>query len=338
MRDPTSSPPAATDMPERSEVGENRARIDDFIVRTPVLHLDGPAIAELFGAGTELFLKLETFQPTGAFKVRGVLSFLLSLDRETLARGLVTMSSGNHAAAVAWGAGRLGTSAKVVLPRSTDPRKVALSARYGATPVFVDDFREGERAVRDIEAAEGRTFVPAWGDRRLLLGTASIGLELLEQCPPLDAFLVAIGGGSICAGAGSFLKQARPQCQVLAVEPEGAPTMFRSFASGEVEYLHKVDTIAEGLAPPCSCPMFTRICRACVEELRLVSDRLIVQAMRFLFDEAKLAVEPSGAGAMAGALGPFRERIAGRRAAIVVSGSNIDFDRFSALLATSETG
>lgn len=332
MGDSTHFPQKSETSPGRTEVEANRARISSFIVKTPILHLHGPVITNTFGAGTEFFLKLETFQPTGSFKVRSVVTFLQSLNSETIQRGLVTMSAGNHAAAVAYGARCFKTHAKVVMPGGTNPHKVALSRQYGATVVFVDDFLEAQEVIKDIELKEGRIFVPAWGDSRLSLGTASLGLELIEQTSPLDAFVVAIGGGSLCAGAGTLLKSVWPDCSVLAAEPEGAATMLRSFASGKVEYLEKCETIAEGLAPPNSCDFFMPICRATVDELRAISDRQIVDAMRFLFEQAKLAIEPSGAGAMAGALGPFRDQIAGCRVAIVVSGSNIDFETFSSVL------
>jgi threonine dehydratase len=319
-------------LPDRKKVEANRAKISKFIIETPVLHLHGPTIEKAFGHGTELHLKLEPFQPTGSFKVRSVLTFLLSLDKTELEKGVVTMSAGNHAAAVAYGAKCLGVSAKVIMPKETNPRKVALSTQYGADIIFVDDIRDAYAVIEKIERSEGRVFIPAWGDARLTLGTASLALELIEQCPPLDAFIVAIGGGSVCAGAGPLLKSIWTDCKVLAAEPEGAPTMLRSFASGKVEHLDKSTTIAEGLAPPLSCEYFTSICRDCVDDLQAITNHQIVSAMRFLFEEAKLAIEPSGAGAMAGALGPFREQISGQRVAIVVSGSNIDFESFSAIL------
>jgi threonine dehydratase len=213
------------------------------------------------------------------------------------------------------------------------PRKFELCRRYGAEVVLVDSIDEAEERVEAVEAAEGRVFVPAWGDPGLPLGTGSIGLEILEQVPDPDAVLVAIGAGSTCAGVASIVKERLPGCRVFGVEPEGAPTTWRSLRSGRVEHLDAITTIADGLAPPVSCEYFVSIFRRVLDDLRLVSDEQIVNAMRILFDDMNLAIEPAGAAALAGAMGPYREEIEGRRCVVIVSGSNIDLETFARLLS-----
>jgi threonine dehydratase len=285
------------------------------------------------GHGTELYLKLDNFQRTGSFKARSALTLVASLGAERLRNGLVTMSAGNHAAAVAYAAACFGTTAIVVVPRSANPRKIAVCREYGAEVVLVDSVHAAPAMVESISERDGRVFIPPWGEPSLVLGTASIAVELIEQVPVLDAFVVAIGGGSVCAGVGPLLKKVWPHCEILAAEPDGAPTMMRSFVSGKPECIERIDTIADGLAPPFACGYFLTLCQSCVDQLSPMSDANIIAGMRFLFEQAKLAIEPAGAGAMGGALGPFRERIAGRRVGVMVSGSNIDLETFARLMS-----
>ena len=320
-------------LPAASDVEANRRDIAQFITRTPVTLLQGASTEGVFGSDSEIFLKLENFQTTGSFKVRSVLTFVCRLEPERRERGLVTLSSGNHALAVCYAASVCGTSAKVVLPRTVVPKKIELCSRYGAEVVLVRSIDEGWARVEAAEAAEGRVFVPAWGDPGLPLGTGSIGLEILEQVPSPDVVLVAIGAGSTCAGVASVVKERLPGCRVFGVEPETAPTTWRSLRSGRVEHLDAVATIADGLAPPVSCEYFVSIFRQVVDDLRLVSDEQIVNAMRILFDDMNLAIEPAGAAALAGAMGPYRDEIAGKRCVVIVSGSNIDLDTFAQLIS-----
>jgi threonine dehydratase len=320
-------------LPAASDVEANRRDIAQFITRTPVALLQGASTERVFGSDTEIFLKLENFQTTGSFKVRSVLTFVHRLAPKRRERGLVTISSGNHALAVAYAARVCDTTAKVVVLRSAVPRKIELCRCYGAEVVLVDSIDEAEARVKAVEAAEGRVFVPAWGDPALPLGTGSIGLEILEQVPGPDAVLVGIGAGSTCAGVASVIKERRPGCRVFGVEPKGAPTTWRSLRSGRVEHIEAVATIADGLAPPVSCEYFVSIFRRVLDDLRLVTDEQIVHAMCILFDDMNLAIEPAGAAALAGAMGPYRDEIEGSRCVVIVSGSNIDLETFARLLS-----
>lgn len=321
------------EMPGYEQAAANRRAIAAHLVETPLLRLQGPETLTAFGADTEILLKLECLQTTGSFKCRSVLSFVRQLEPARLERGLVTVSAGNHAIAVAYAAKLFGCPAKVLIPKTALARKIELCRRYGAEIVMVDTAQEALDMLERIEIEEGRCFVPAWGDPRLPLGTASIAVELVKQCAAPDAVFVAVGGGSTCAGVAPVVKERWPGCRVFAVEPEGAPTMYRSLRSGVPERLEQVATIADGLAPPLTCPYFLSICRAVVDDLRLVSDAGILTAMQLLFDDAKLAIEPSGAAALAGALGPYREEAAGRRCIVIVSGSNIDPATFAGFLS-----
>jgi threonine dehydratase len=192
-----------------------------------------PRLAGFLGPGIRVTLKLELFQHTGTFKARGALTNVRALSTDQLARGVTAVSAGNHAAAVSFAAARAGTSATVVMPRTANPTRVALSRAYGANVRLVDDvgkaFAEGKR----IEEEEGRTFVHPFEGPLTALGTATLGLEFVRQVPDLDAVIVPVGGGGLAAGVSCAIKQARPDCQVLGVEPRGADSMSRSFAVGK---------------------------------------------------------------------------------------------------------
>jgi threonine dehydratase len=321
------------DGPDLPAIRRARERLGDRIVTTPVRAWDDALLAARLATGTRVHLKEELFQKTGTFKPRGALSVMHDLSEEALGRGVTAVSAGNHAMAVAYAAGVLGTTAKVVMPRSANPFRVARCRELGATVDLVDDVHVAFERVKQIEAEEGRTFVHPFEGPLTALGTATLGLELVEQVPDLDAVVVPIGGGGLCAGVSAAIKQARPACLVFGVEPEGADSMRRSFDAGSPQAIDRVRTIADSLGAPHAAPYSFALCRRYVDDVVLVDDDALRSAMLLMFASAKLAVEPAGAAATAALLGPLRERLAGRRVGLVVCGSNIDAGTFSRHLA-----
>ncbi len=293
----------------------------------------GRCVEDLVGADTEVWLKLELFQFAGTFKPRGALVNMLALEPAALARGVTAVSAGNHAMAVGYAAGVLGTTAKVVMPRSANPARVEGCRAFGAEVVLVDDVHRAFDEVRRIEREEGRAFVHPFEGRGTALGTATLGFELARQVADLDAVVVPIGGGGLCAGVATAVKLARPSCEVYGVEPEGADTMHRSFAAGHPEAIDQVRTIADSLGAPYAAPYTFSLCRRFVDELVKVDDAALRRSMQLLFEEAKLAVEPAGAAATAALVGPLAEKLRGRRVALVVCGTNIDRETFTRHLA-----
>jgi threonine dehydratase len=176
-------------------------------------------------------LKEELFQRAGSFKVRGALAVMRDLSPDVLARGVTAVSAGNHAMAVAYAAGVLGTSAKVVMPKTANPFRVERCRAMGAAVELADDVHQAFARVKQIEQEEGRTFVHPFEGPLTALGSGTLGLELVEQAGPLDAVIVPVGGGGLCAGVSAAVKLASPKTQVFGVEPEGADTMRRSFAA-----------------------------------------------------------------------------------------------------------
>jgi threonine dehydratase len=314
-----------------------RAAIEPWIVQTPVHPWRSPTLDELRGTDTPVWLKLELFQRAGSFKPRGALTVMRTLDPAALARGVTAISAGNHAMAVGYAASVLGTTAKVVMPQNANPGRIEGCRRYGAEVVLVEDVHVGFREVERIAEQEGRTFVHPFEGPLTALGTAGVGLELIEQTRAagveLDAVLVPIGGGGLCAGVAAAVKLAAPGCQVIGVEPVGADSMHRSFAAGAPASIDRVRTIADSLGAPYAKPYSFELCRRHVDELVLVDDDQLRDAMRLLFRDAKLAVEPAGAASTAALLGPLRERLAGAQVGAIVCGSNIDEASFARLLA-----
>jgi threonine dehydratase len=213
--------------------------------------------------------------------------------------------------------------------KTANAARVERARSYGAQIVFADDGPSAFRLVDEIARTEGRAMVHPFEGPLVAQGTGTLGLELAEQVEGLEAAVIAIGGGGLCGGAAAAIKQLAPDCQVFGVEPEGADSMSRSFAAGAPVTLPSVSTIADSLAPPMALPYGFAACRRYVDDIVTVSDAEIRGAMRALFDDLKLALEPAGAAATAAALGPLRERLAGKTVGIVVCGSIIDIDSFA---------
>lgn len=315
-------------VPTLADIRQLRHILDGYIVQTPVWLWSNEDAVRCFGTNTEVFLKLELFQRTGTFKLRGALAVMLDLDADALARGVTAVSAGNHAIAVAHAARILGTSAKVVMPRTASPIRVLRSQEAGAEVVLVDDVSLAFDEVERIQREEGRTFVHPFEGSRTVLGTATVGLEFCEQVPGLDAVIIPIGGGGLAAGMSSAVKQMQPRCRVFGVEPVGADSMSRSFRAGSPQAIDKVRTFADSLGAPYALPGTYGLCREFVDEIVLVDDDAMRDAMALLFDSMKLAVEPAGAAATAALMGPLRDRLEGSRVGITVCGTNIDIDSF----------
>lgn len=314
-------------------IRDARALLADAILTTPVHELAGPGLGAAFAAGTRPVLKLELFQRTGSFKPRGALLNVLALSPEERARGICAVSGGNHAIATAYAARRLGTHAHIVMPASANPFRAAQCRAWGAEVELVPTIHDAFPRADALSRTRGLSLVHPFEGLRTALGTATLGLEFMEQVPDLDAVIVPIGGGGLCAGVSVAVKRVNPGCKVFGVEPEGADTMHRSFAAGRPVGIERVATIADSLGAPYALPVSYGLCRSHVDDIVLVDDAALVSAMRFLLEHAKLAVEPAGAASCAALLGPLRERLAGQRVGLIVCGANIDAASFARLIA-----
>jgi threonine dehydratase len=302
-------------------------RLQEWLIRTPVLRCR--SLENYVGEVVEIHAKLEFLQRTGTFKPRGALSVMLGLDSQQKEAGVTAVSAGNHAIATAFAARAVGTSAKVVMIMNANPLRVERCRDFGAEVVLADDVHSAFDVAEEIQNKEGRFFVHPFEGSDVVLGTATVGLEICEQVPDLDAVIVPIGGGGLCAGISSAVKQLKPRCEVIGVEPVGADSMSRSFASGKPESIEKVATIADSLGAPFALPISYELCRENVDELVLVSDDELKETMGLLFRELKIAVEPACAASTAALLGPLSGRFSGKKVVTIMCGSNIDWQTFA---------
>lgn len=317
--------PLMTDAPPTLQaITAAAARLAPFVRQTPVWEWRD----ELMSAT----LKLELFQHSGTFKARGAINNILSLTDAERRRGVTAVSAGNHAAAVAYAAHTLGTSAKVVMPKTASPARMAICRRFGAEVVLSEDVHASFALVKHIELSEGRAFVHPFEGPTTATGTATLGLEFLRQVDDLEAVVIPIGGGGLIGGMAAAIKQMRPGCLVYGVEPIGNDVIKRSVASGVPEKTPAPNTIADSLSPPFALPYSLGLVQRFVDDIVLVSDDDLTEALYLLFERAKLAVEPAGAATTAAAIGPLRERLRGKKAGLLICGANIDATRFAEYL------
>jgi threonine dehydratase len=320
MPQPTNRTIDAEPIPTLDAIASQHFALTPWVLRTPVFERhDFPSLE-----GTSINCKFELLQASGSFKVRGAFTNLLALDAAQRSVGVTCVSGGNHAAAVAYAAMRLGVSAKVVLPRTTNAARLALCELYRAEIVLADTLAEAFEVVRRIEAEEGRFFVHPFNGYRTVLGTATLGYEWATQTPDLDAVIVAIGGGGLAAGVSTALRLANPRVHVFGVEPEGADVMSKSFAANHTVKMGAMSTIADSLAAPHTEQYSYELCRRHIDRIVTVSDDALRAAMVKLFTRLKIAVEPACAAPLAALLGPLRETLQGKRVGILLCGSNTD--------------
>lgn len=314
--------------PDIEEIRALRGALTEYTLETPVLR--AWALEEILGQGTRVTAKLEFLQQTGTFKARGALATLRSLSADQLARGVTAVSAGNHAIATSFAAQAMGTTAKVVMTRTANPCRVQSCRRYAAEVVLADDVHQAFDEAKRIENEEGRIFVHPFEGPGVALGTGTVGLEICEQVGDFDALVVPVGGGGLIGGIANAVKQLRPDCNIIGVEPEGADTMHRSFVAGEPCSIERVTTIADSLGAPFALPYSFGLTRDNVDRLVLVDDEQLRRSMGFLFRAMKFAVEPACAASTAALLWPLREQLRGKHVVLVMCGSNIDWATFEA--------
>jgi threonine dehydratase len=286
--------------------------------------------------GSRVHLKAELFQRTGSFKPRGVLTKLASLSPEEKGSGVIGISAGNHAQALAYGAALGGIDSLVVMWAGASPQKIEATRRYGAQ-VDLEATNPGEAFERLDELLEqtGRTLVHPFDDSRVMAGQGTVGLELLEDVPDVELVVVPVGGGGLVSGVATAVKAQRPGARVIAVEPEGSAALHRALAAGgRVEIEPR--SIADGLNAPHVGRNALAVCRELVDESVLVSDHEIGEGMRFLYARAKLACEPAGAAATAALLAGKVPVQGGENVVSVVSGGNVAPRTASDILAFDE--
>ena len=320
------------------EIRAARDVVAGRLVRTPLLSVDLPAPAGApasGGASMPVWLKAENLQKTGSFKPRGVLNKLRHLTAEEKRRGLITISAGNHAQALAYAAAVEGLRATVVMPEAASPTKVAATRGYGAEVVLYGTTQQALDKMHELRDARGLTLVHPYDDPLVIAGQGTAGLEVLEDLADVDVVVVPVGGGGLISGIAAAVKQSRPSARVIGVEPDGAPTMTEALRAGRPVRLERIATIADGLTAPVAGQHTLAHVQALVDDVVLLSDAEIAEGLRAVLRHAKLVAEPAGAAAVAALLAGRVATPPGARVAAVVSGGNVDLGRLQEVLAAT---
>jgi threonine dehydratase len=294
-----------------------------------------PLVDVSSAAGRPLFLKCESLQPAGAFKIRGAYNMVAQLTDEQRRRGVITYSSGNHGQAMALAARQLGAPAVVVMPTTAPQIKVEGARSFGAEIILEGNTSADRRTRAEAEAAaRGLTMVPPFDHDWIIAGQGTAGLEILEQKPDVAAVLVPIGGGGFIAGVAAAIKQSNPGVKVIGIEPAGAAAMKASLDAGHPVTLDRTHSVADGLMPVRPGDITFAHVRQFADAVLTVEDSAIVDAVLWLFEKAKIVAEPSGAATVAAALDGLADSFAGGGPIVaIVSGGNISLSALSMLNA-----
>ncbi|MBB6646405.1 threonine ammonia-lyase [Halobellus ruber] len=311
-----------------SDVEAARDRIDDVVRRTPLEY--SYSFSDVTGA--DVRLKLENFQRTGAFKIRGATNRIKTLSAAERDAGVVTASAGNHAQGVALAASRSGVDATIVMPKHAPISKVEATERYGGRAVLHGaDYDEAQAKAREIERDKGRTYVHAFDDDVVMAGQGTIGLEIVDECPEVDTVLVPVGGGGLIAGIATAVT-ATTDARVIGVQAEGAASLPESLRSGEIVERDSVNTIADGIATRKVGERPFEIIRERVDEVVTVTDEEIAVALTYLLERSKTLVEGAGAAPMAALLFEAFDYDDDETIVPALCGGNIDTNQLTTVL------
>jgi threonine dehydratase len=283
--------------------------------------------------GTNAFLKLENLQMTGAYKERGALNKLLTMSAADRARGLIAASAGNHAQGVAYHGGRLGVTVTIVMPETTPIMKVANTRAHGARIVLCGgNYDEAYAEARRLEQAEGLTFVHPFDDPFVIAGQGTIGLEILDQVPDVDAVVVPVGGGGLVSGLGVALKERRPGVRLIGVEADVIPCMRAALSAGKPVTLDPATTLADGISVKRAGDLTFEHVRRYVDEVVTVSEEEIASAILYCLEKEKTVTEGAGAVGVAALMHRKVRGLEGKRVVSVVSGGNIDVNLIARII------
>ncbi|GAB7546373.1 threo-3-hydroxy-L-aspartate ammonia-lyase [Cupriavidus sp. 8B] len=283
--------------------------------------------------GAELFFKCENLQRMGAFKFRGAFNALSKFDERQRRAGVVAYSSGNHAQGIALSASLLGIPATIVMPHDAPAAKVAATRGYGAKVVIYDRYTEDREAIgRKLAEEHGLTLIPPYDHPDVIAGQGTAAKELFEETGELDALFVCLGGGGLLSGSALSARALAPQCKIYGVEPAAGNDGQQSFRSGSIVHIETPKTIADGAQTQHLGNYTFEIIRRDVDDIVTATDEELVDCMRFFASRMKLVVEPTGCLGFAAARA-MKAELKGKRVGVIISGGNIDIDRFAALLA-----
>jgi len=305
-----------------------RTAIARHVQRTPLV--SSHSLGERIGA--EAYLKLENLQRTGSFKVRGALYAMSRLSPEARRAGVVTMSAGNAAQAIAYAGRAQGVHVTVVMPESAPKTKIEATRAYGGEIRFASEMTKLLPMVQELQA-QGLHFLHPFDDDDVIAGHASIGMEIVEDVPDVDLIVVGVGGGGLISGVAVGAKGLRPSVRIVGVEPEGAQGVRKALDAGQVVRLPSVNTVADGLAAPFAGERNLEIIKRAVDDVVVISDAAIIDGLQFLVARARIVAEPAGAAAVGALLDGAVRAGPGERVVAIVSGGNIDPERLAGFIA-----
>lgn len=308
--------------PTLTDIRQAHARIAPHIHRTPVM--SSTLLNDLVGA--KLFFKCENFQKVGAFKARGACNAVFSLSDDAAKKGVVTHSSGNHGAALAWAARLRGIPATVVVPTNAPAPKKRAIAGYGATIVECEaNVKSREETTSKLIAQHGYELIHPFDDDRVIAGQGTAALELLEQAPDLDAVIAPTGGGGLLSGTAIAVKGSKPHLRVYGAEPKGADDAYRSYTTDTLVREQTPDTVCDGLRTTLADRTFA-IIREHVDGIGVASDEAVIRAMQLIWSYVKIIVEPSCCPPL-GSLLEGTLNLRGQKVGIILTGGNVDLDK-----------
>ncbi|MEJ2471701.1 MAG: threo-3-hydroxy-L-aspartate ammonia-lyase [Desulfuromonadales bacterium] len=315
-------------LPDYTDVAAAAARIEGIANKTPVM--TSRTVNAIFDA--ELFFKCENFQRMGAFKFRGALNALSQFSTEQKAAGVVTFSSGNHAQAIALAAKLLGIPATIVMPHDAPAAKMAATRGYGGHVVEYDRYTEDREQIgRELAEKHGLTLIPPYDHPHVIAGQGTAVKELFEDLGDIDVLFICLGGGGLLAGSALSARKFSPNCIIYGVEPEAGNDGQQSFRSGRIVHIETPQTIADGAQTQHLGQYTFPIIRQNVNDILTVSDDNLIDAMRFFAERMKMVVEPTGCLGFAAAYNR-KQALTGKRVGIVISGGNVDLERYAQLL------
>lgn len=308
-----------------ADVERAREVVAAHIARTPLL--TSRQLGDRIGA--RAFLKAENLQRTGSFKPRGAVNAILGLTAAQRANGIVTMSAGNAAQAIAYAGRAVGAKVTVAMPQSAPKTKVEATRGYGAEIVFAPDMLGLRTLVSEIQERQGSYFLHPYDDDGMIAGHGTCALEVLDDLPDADLFVVGVGGGGLISGIAVAVSAKRPGARVIGVEPEGASAVRRALDAGSPVPMERIQTVADGLAAPIAGVRNLEIIRRSVADVVVVSDEVILEGVRFLASRARLVAEPAGGAAVGALLSGVVKPRPGENVVAIVSGGNVDLSRLA---------
>tara|TARA_Y100000590_G_scaffold458345_1_gene612866 strand:- start:1109 stop:2071 length:963 start_codon:yes stop_codon:yes gene_type:complete len=298
-------------------IGKVHKKLSKYVIKTPILNSSNNFF------NTNLFLKLEFFQHSGCFKIRGAINNILNLTNKQKKIGVTAVSAGNHAIATSFAANKFAIKNKIFMYKSANKYRLDKVKSLNANLFLTDPVN----AFKDVEKAskyEGFYFIHPFDGKKTIQGTASLGYEICEQIKKIDNIIISVGGGGLISGVGSIIKQKFPKCKIIGVEPIGANGMSDSLKKGYAMSRVKINSIADSLSPPLHMPYSFSICKEVIDEMVCVSDLEMINAMKVVYEKYKFVLEPACVAGIAALLGPLKNKFKNQNTLIILCGSNID--------------